>query len=299
MYSPLLLVVSVILFKVVLSEAAADLLVAIPTVPRPRLLEREEPYLLQSLSAWRKVLDGDLNFTIRIVVVSHEEDDETFAEAKRLYGTTFEFISHKEVQERSTGENEECLASEDAGGLEIRRPVFKHVQKQALDLARTMRIVSKRFPFDKYFVLIEDDFVPCEDFLSRMRDILDIKAPNYGDWLSIRISYGFTGVVLRNGPDVLRVSDYIVRHRSRRPPDHLLVEFCAGETQEARDYKRTRPHLAFRYNLLEHIGKASTLRVRRDDSPKLDCLAPLGVPILFEVETCQDFGNQDLCAPTA
>jgi hypothetical protein len=53
---------------------------------------------------------------------------------------------------------------------------------------------------------------------------------------------------------------YLAAHLPRRPPDHLLVEWFAGERGESAAHKRARAHLAFRYNVLEHFGASSSLR---------------------------------------
>ena len=94
------------------------------------------------------------------------------------------------------------------------------------------------------------------------------------------------------------MAQYIEKHRHRRPPDHLLVEFFAEETAEARATKKGRRHIAFKFNLLEHIGLASTLRPKRNDTPNLGCWEDLKPPIIFPVETCSIFPeNETLCSP--
>ena len=60
-----------------------------------------------------------------------------------------------------------------------------------------------------------------------------------------------------------------------KPPDLLWVEWLSGKGMHTTANKR-RPMAAYRYNLLEHMGKVSsfTVRVDRPDFPK--CYASMG-----------------------
>ena len=54
-----------------------------------------------------------------------------------------------------------------------------------------------------------------------------------------------------------------------KPPDLLWVEWFSGKSTHTTANKR-RPMAAYKYNLLEHMGKVSsfTVRVDRPDFPK-------------------------------
>lgn len=49
----------------------------------------------------------------------------------------------------------------------------------------------------------------------------------------------------------------------RRPPDHLVVEYYAGETKAAKDYKGERANIGFKYNIFNHLGKPRYLSIYR------------------------------------
>ena len=103
------------------------------------------------------------------------------------------------------------------------------------------------------------------------------------EWLSIRLSYGFVGVVMRTS-DALVFANYLKKHFERRPPDHLLVEWFAGETEESRAHKQGRKHFAFRFNALEHLGYHSSLRHQKSPSYPT-CYETLPEGVIFKVCT--------------
>jgi hypothetical protein len=70
----------------------------------------------------------------------------------------------------------------------------------------------------------------------------DQRFPN---WLSIRVSFGMMGVIFPS-TDALVLSDYLIEHVKRRPPDHLMIEWFCGETEQSAEYKRGRQHVTFR-----------------------------------------------------
>jgi hypothetical protein len=50
-------------------------------------------------------------------------------------------------------------------------------------------------------------------------------------WLAIRVGFGLNGVIVHVN-DLDYLSGYLMRHQQRRPPDHLLVEWFLGDSQE-------------------------------------------------------------------
>ena len=83
--------------------------------------------------------------------------------------------------------------------------------------------------------------------------------------------------------DALVFADYMLKHQARRPPDHLVVEWYAGETKESAEHKKDRKNIGFRYNLFSHMGSASTLRHEKA-GPMPVCYELLVEPVVFKVE---------------
>jgi len=300
MWRQLGVVIFVFLLIVLSAEhVRSSVVIAIPTVPRHRLLPDEVAYLVTSLEAWkREIIDAN----IKLVVVSRSKHDDAFVTASKKYKDQFDFVdfetSEASIMDISAEDVKEIELQECVEEQRARPPIMSRIQRQAVDLAKTMRVASNLRSSYKYFVLIEDDFIPCPNFAERLRILINEAGEKHGDWFSIRISFGSTGIVLKNGRDVIEAANYVEVNRARRPPDHLLVEFVIGETAYAAKYKNGRPHLAYRFNALEHIGSASTIRVQRDHSPYVSCWEPLNSSVLFPSETCKQFLTGDICSPS-
>jgi hypothetical protein len=83
--------------------------------------------------------------------------------------------------------------------------------------------------------------------------------------------------------DVPVFGDYLIRHQQRRPPDHLVVEWYAGETPESQAHRGSRANMGFKHNLFDHIGAVSTLRsAKQTGFPR--CYDLLAEPTVFQVE---------------
>jgi hypothetical protein len=140
------------------------------------------------------------------------------------------------------------------------------------------------------YMFMEDDFRLCPSALAALAYLL-AKAGHVHDgpdpllgkpWNAIRVSFGLNGALIRMA-DAPLLAGYFRSHLTRRPPDHLTVEWFAGERPESAEHKRGRPHLAFRYNVLEHFGFASSLR--DTESPLYAyCYDLLDAAVVFEVE---------------
>jgi len=95
-------------------------------------------------------------------------------------------------------------------------------------------------------------------------------------------SMGMNGIFLHMR-DVPVFAGYLMKHQQRRPPDHLVVEWFAGETPEAKAHKGARANVGFRHNMFDHIGTLSSLRREAQTSfPR--CYELLAEPTVFQVE---------------
>jgi len=101
-------------------------------------------------------------------------------------------------------------------------------------------------------------------------------------WLLLRVCYGLNGAVLHTR-DVPALAAYLAARLAARPPDHLLVEWFAGEQPAAAAYVGSRAHFTFRYNLLDHFGRQSSLRAAPQGTFGA-CYDPLDEGNLFPVE---------------
>ena len=265
-----------------------SLVVGIPTVPRHRLEPGEEHYLTQALASLAREMDRS---TLVVVVANSFEPHPAFDRASQLYSGDDRFaFCHQPV---GNDLDKDWLSNED----EVPFRVFK----QSRDVINAMTIVSRASLQGQisHYLIAEDDFVACAGSWTILRNAIpEADAKWTANWSALRVSFGFNGLVLRTEsvPSLIR---YLTKHAARRPPDHLAVEYFAKETSEARAMLGAEAvFLVLRENLMEHIGKASSLRPRRDLSPYLACGAVLGPPVLFHVEAYDDMAckNQLVCA---
>lgn len=164
-------------------------------------------------------------------------------------------------------------------------------RKQTLDVVALLDTVRQLK--SKYYLFTEDDFTLCQNGLMAIQYMIG-KANLYlgrgkGErpFSAMRCGFGLNGIIMHNDPsnnDVRRFRDYLLRHNARRPPDHLVVEFFASETDEGRKHFGGRRPAAFRHNIFLHNGgKQSTIRVEEGWSTP-QCFTDLIVPQVFEVE---------------
>lgn len=158
------------------------------------------------------------------------------------------------------------------------------VRAQTRDVVQVMAVAAGVYGREAaYYMFQEDDFRLCPhggEALAYLLAKATIVAP---DWNAIRVSFGLNGAIIRMA-DVPVLAAYYTEHVARRPPDHLTVEWFAGERPQSAIAKRGRPHVAFRYNLLEHFGYASSLRGKATPHYAV-CYQELNEDVVFEVES--------------
>lgn len=262
--------------------------IGIPTVARAH----NEDYLLRTLSALEQEFPSnpaDLMYTqVRVLIVNIQgKGHRRFEEAMRKYGpgsshpktAYFEFITltpaelaSNDMVDPKEGTND----SNDKGNAN--HPGYR-VRKQTRSIAMVMK---KAMGTAKYFQFLEDDMLLCKGGLEAMHHMLSKATRYHNEWIALRASYGMNGIFLHD-KDMEHFHQYLLKNQIRRPPDHLAVEWFAGETKESGSYRGKRINVAYRFNIYDHIGVSSTLRSQMQTSfPR--CYESLGEPTLFQVE---------------
>ncbi|KAL3929814.1 MAG: hypothetical protein SGPRY_001800 [Prymnesium sp.] len=110
-----------------------------------------------------------------------------------------------------------------------RTPVAQKVQRQSCDIAAAMdAMLAQVSPSALHVMLLEDDWLICPHALEASLHLIS-KAYRYDpDWIALRVSYGFNGIIVR-GADMSNLRDHIANNHAERPPDHLVFEWFAGE----------------------------------------------------------------------
>ena len=257
---------------------------AIPTVPR-----RGKTYLRSVLRSFEAQVgegtrwsDGDL----RVIVMNMKKGEHALFEELRVRYAAAAWVEFVEVSEEARHP-----VVEGVGWPKVQperrqeRPDAK-VKRQTLDVAKLLEHAAGR---SRYLMLYEDDFELCPNGLLAAEYMVAKAAAYSRDFAAVRCSFGLAGIILHNtGPhrDVAAFAAYLRRHYARRPPDHLVVEWYAGEIAESREYfggPGDRPIMAFRHNVLNHIGAQSTLRSKKHWSFP-GCFEELVEPQVFAVE---------------
>ncbi|XXQ38091.1 Glycosyl transferase 64 domain-containing protein [Plasmodiophora brassicae] len=233
------------------SELPPYLLFGVPT------LARKTDYLNPTLDRILEQLPEDPNDPmyrrICVLIVKNGAKHSAFGKAQSRLSHRPEFI-FVENDARLTAEDLEEPPANEFINPDV--PSWR-VRKQTRDIVSMMRLAYDLSP--SYFMFLEDDFWLCPSGLEAILHLL-AKAYRYApDWIALVMAEGMNGIFLKR-KDMPIFSDYLFEHQRRRPPDHLVVEWFAGETEQSASYRKDRPHLAFRYNLLRHRGAESTLR---------------------------------------
>jgi len=231
-----------------LSSPATWLRVAFVTVSRASGAE----YLLDTLHSFEHALSVDsgnpLLSAVQLVVINNNEPaggHEVCQRAQKKYGKLAVFIVKQAPPP-------EIACANRAGGKTTRK-----VYQQSCDLVAALQGLQT-LPRAKYTMLMEDDWLLCPNGLTSLVYFID-KATRYDrEWIALRVSYGFNGVVLRDA-DLPSLQRHLAKHAARRPPDHLLFEWFSGERDDTRKHAFNRSYRIFRHNLFYHIGQVSTL----------------------------------------
>lgn len=264
-----------------IEKSSKWLVIGIPTVSRPN----NEDYLMQTLVSISNQLPSDPKDLLfaRVLVVIVKLNDAShlrYDEAKAIFTSSdnsksiyFEFHDKAEID---VDPYLNLTLLRDKGTPN--KPGYI-VRKQTRDV---VKVINKSVNKGSYYLFLEDDMSMCPYGFNVIYYLLNKATSYHKDWLAIRASYGMNGIFMKND-DLPIFAAYLYKHHSRRPPDHLVVEWFAGETAESAAYRKNRVNIGFRYNIFNHIGVTSTLRgAKQTGFPA--CYEELLVPTVFEVE---------------
>lgn len=276
------------------------LVIGIPTVARRDALDYLNPaldYIVEQLPDPKTSQGSLLKDRVRILVLNnghgkkHPAFDKAVARFNPKANPMGRYLKFETNPDPATHSLKSDLGSANHPGAKVRQ--------QTVDMASLMEASAALKP--DLFFLMEDDFRLCPHFFQVLDYAVAKMSRVQPTWIALRISYGLAGAVVP-GKDIAALADYLRRHVERRPPDHLLVEWFAGESPESARYKMDRQHFAFRHNLLQHFGTVSSLRGSRQGR-FAGCYEALDTGSLFEVEAFKKdvCPNEDVwpCPPMA
>ncbi|KAH8058763.1 hypothetical protein JL722_5997 [Aureococcus anophagefferens] len=258
----------------------AWLAVGLPTVPRAD----DADYLLQTLASFAAELPRDASdpahgSVVVFVVNTHGPGHKRFDEASRLY--------ERDAQFRFSAAAEAAPPNEKRDSGSANRPGWR-VRKQTRDIVSVLRTAEGAAA---YFLFAEDDMKLCGHGLF---------AAEYVVRRAERAYPNFMACASRNERDFyprLRHSAFLRLH-ARAPgaaaPDHLVVEWFAGET-ESRTYRGDRQHLGFR-GTSSTTSARSTLRAQTSGKMPA-CYEELLAPVVFPVAPTTRSGARTTTSP--
>ncbi|KAL9644086.1 hypothetical protein ABK040_005552 [Willaertia magna] len=276
-------------------ESKVWLMIAIPTIPRNTPQHLNIDYFTPTLKSYDLEIERTPFLSkllkIKLINMRHDQKFELFEKLKAEYKDKTYINTKRKVWEFT--EKDTSTVQYKPNGPPI--TISEKVIRQTSDVIHFLKMNHKK---SKYLFIAEDDFLVCDSTLKTVVHLIHKANKRYTKegWFVMRFSSGLNGLIFHNdNDDVLTFANYLEKRIGKRPPDHIFAEFAARETPEAKDYVGNRYLLAYRYNLLHHLGKVSTLRNEMHyDMPK--CWEQLLYPVSFEVEafSVKQCPNDDL-----
>ena len=264
------------------------LIIGLPSVSRSSPVARQ--YLNHTLQSIRRQLPSDPNHPlfgrVHVYVMNNQMDGphDMWQQLKvEMSGdSNFHFFTN-DGQLRDATPEESDTGTANQPGYRIR--------KQTRDIVATMEAAKRR---SLYYMFMEDDFTFCPSLLRLLPYLVNKAHVLHPDWFSLKFSFGMNGYVIHNNGDMDHLSAYLLHKQRLRPPDHLIVEWSAGEKESAQ-YKQDRPNIIYRYNMLHHLGTVSSLRAEQQGEYP-PCWHEMNTQVVFEVESFRvnECGHTDI-----
>ena len=286
------------------------LLFAMPTVPRSSPSARA--YLGRTLDhvvAQLPASPAEPTYgRVGCLVVNMRPGEHTEFEVARARYAHVAAISFEDVRAADAGDTVGSAAA--APPMTATAERHARIRRHTRDVASLLRHAHGR---SRLLLLLDDDVRLCPLALLAIQHFVRRADTRDADWLSMRVSYASSGVLLHNNnEDVPALADHLVREQASHPQDHLTTLFMLGFAPShlpppmapsadglplapslrlgSGDFRRQRTHFAARYNLFEQFGAVSTLRPEEQSPGQLRCYDFLGVPALF-IEECFALGQ--------
>ena len=255
------------------------LIIGIPTVPRPNNVDYISGALNSIIDALPTSPMHPLYRRVSVLLMNNRMQGHLrFQQLRAKYGNPENKATYRPEVQFVVNAARVVDAGADAGSPNV---PGARVRQQTLDVVSNIRAAAKQNP--SYYLFLEDDMAMCDQAMLVIEYLLTRVTARAPNWFAVRASFGLNGIFMQ-GRDIGAFASYLEKHRARRPPDHLVVEWFAGESAESKQYKAGRPHFGFRYNIFDHRGTTSTLRsAQQVGFPS--CYEELVEPIVFEVES--------------
>jgi hypothetical protein len=232
------------------APATKFLHILIPTVSRDSL-PPDVDYLTPTVDQLLSQLNGNAGdplaapYNVEISLMNHNLQSiphRRFIDLQQKYSSIINFISSNPTEKHTAKQ-------------------FR-VYQQTLDFLWSIKYLREHNNA-RYILFMEDDFLICDHAVMAMQYLIAKANDYYPEWVSLRVSYGLNGVIVKaqDLPLIINYYEGMVGKHGKTlptPPDHLIYYFA----EEQRKNNPARILVAFRYNLFSHIGDVSSFTGR-------------------------------------
>ncbi len=237
-----------------------DVELAIGIISAPRKGDADYVYkTVAAIDREMKVAPNAKFFLKKVVVFNPREEGQhrAFERAREdfSHNPVFDFVAKDMLNETYTkmGKSEVKGKYRNMRGIDL---------QQNADTAGMMTQVYDSFCVSHpkgFMMIMEDDFELCQYALIHLhRAIYAAEHLYHKNFAALRVSYGFNGMIL-HCHDLANVRDYLSINRHYGPPDAMLSPYWTKHDPEGAKYFGTRYPIAYRHNIMNHIGFFSSV----------------------------------------